>query len=138
MSGQEASRSISQPEVFQVINSTFRNTWCKPCTIPSSPKSCGQFRFCRNLKNAGFVEGCIVIKPRIFINQNLHRKPVLMDDVPNSAPRATASQHTGQSHEHSPEPPVLRNLLLPPAAHKCSTLRLLRKHLQRQIFICSV
>lgn len=88
VSRQEASRSVSQPEVFQVVNSTLRNSWCKPCTIPFPPKTCWQFCFCRNLKYTGFVEGCIVAKPRIFINQNLHRKPVLMDDVPNSVPQS--------------------------------------------------
>lgn len=113
---------VSQPEVFQVVNSIFRNTWCKPCTIPFSPKTCWQFCFCRNWKNTGFVQGCTVVKPRMCISQNLPRKSLMvMSQI--VSPRATTSQLVWQSHEHSPDTAdtaVLRNLLLPAALSGCS------------------
>lgn len=125
MSGQEASRSVFQPEVFQVVNSIFRNTWCKPCTIPFCPKTCRQFCFCRNWKNSGFVQGCTVAKARMSITQNLHRKS-LGDDVPD---RVTQSHNPSA---HVAEPQTLLTLQSwETSSCACSTLRLLSKHLQR-------
>lgn len=107
---------------FSKLSTVFRNTQCRLCTIPFSPKTCWQFCVCRNGKLPlfvlfGFVQDCITGKPRIFITQNLHRKSVLVDDVPESVPESHNAHE--QSHDHSPgtaDTPVLRNLLLRPAA----------------------
>lgn len=56
VSGQEASRSVFQPEVFQVVNSIFRNTRCKPAQFPSVQKPVGNFASVEIEKTVGLFK----------------------------------------------------------------------------------
>lgn len=106
-------------------------------------KAVGNFTPIEIEENASFVQGCTAVKPRIFINQNLDRKPILTD-VLNSIPQSHVfSQRTMQCHEHTPntaDTPIIRNFLLRPATDmhtNSSTLSLHNKYLERLFLIFS-